>query len=215
MQPKPLSASLTSSRSVTPPTGQQSALLTSQASSLPWQLHVPRKLSLCDTESTSMVLVGWLESKPVRHPLVSSENHEVTESCTPASIRHDVSSMIEKHGHVPITDSGCSVCLNPCSFNTNHRPAPCPCCRFRDSSAWVMLLGPLTLFLGLERADTVKASASAGFHTPTMTPWFMTGELAQTLTLSPCVQLVAPPPSLWPASSSNRGFPSLHCTCLG
>ncbi|MEW5296800.1 MAG: hypothetical protein WDW36_000052 [Sanguina aurantia] len=38
-----------------------------------------------------------------------------------------------------------------------------------------MLLGPLTLFLGLERADTVKAHASAGFHTPTMTPWFMTG----------------------------------------
>ncbi|MEW5296799.1 MAG: hypothetical protein WDW36_000052 [Sanguina aurantia] len=49
------------------------------------------------------------------------------------------------------------------------------CRRFRDSSAWVMLLGPLTLFLGLERADTVKAHASAGFHTPTMTPWFMTG----------------------------------------
>lgn len=56
-----------------------------------------------------------------------------------------------------------------------------------------MLLGPLTLFLGLERADTVKAHASAGFHTPTMTPWFMTGAPALgSDPCPPCAQPMAP-----------------------
>jgi hypothetical protein len=44
-------------------------------------------------------------------------------------------------------------------------------CRFRDRCAWVMLLVPLLLVLGMRRADAVKEEGG----TTTFTPGIMTG----------------------------------------